>query len=562
MRAFRLTLVCVCLSASVSATEVKRALMPEAAPLLQAALKQAAPTWQLQGAQILIDHVDLQVCTAEKSCFSLVLTEATPTCAEASGPWCVAWKGEHAKPEIGAVLTQALGAMPKDLWQDPNAPPPPPPVSPEARRQAYQLALLFLLGPLAAGALLGLLARLIHRRGVRLLGSALILGATLLAIPRTPLGAWDIVWIGCFGWVGFLVGAAPRLRFVGVVASLVLAILGAMGVEVSVRRFLPTPRSYPDPAVARLVFKPSDEREPCRAIDTAGHPGWLEWRRGGRIPEGERILHVGDSMVEGTPGAEPEETFTAELDRLDPGYAHVNLGAAGSGPDAQYALLEKWVDVVHPARVVLHFFTGNDIEELDQPYSCCRLGPFLTYSGDQIATTCSDPAWRFSTVQFFDESPPPDPVRVATSFSWSARLLMESFHTLGTRLARAGSGQRPRTEQAWAHLAIILRAMRDDLARRHIGFVVSILPHRRALEAAQPDSVEEWRIGQRAATLAKSLSIPVIDPGPRLREIAQQEGSSTLFITPPVQEVHFNPEGHRRYARWLLDTLGPGLKGK
>ena len=50
-------------------------------------------------------------------------------------------------------------------------------------------------------------------------------------------------------------------------------------------------------------------------------------------PGSKRVLHVGDSMVEGV-GVSPNETFVAELGRLAPGVDQINAGFASTSDNA------------------------------------------------------------------------------------------------------------------------------------------------------------------------------------------------------------------------------------
>src|SRR5205814_1109215 len=77
---------------------------------------------------------------------------------------------------------------------------------------------------------------------------------------------------------------------------------------------------------------------------------------------GQRVLHVGDSLVAGT-GVAPADAFPAVLGRAQPGVAHVNAGIPGTGTDYQLLLLREWLARLR-ADVVVHYVFSNDVDEL------------------------------------------------------------------------------------------------------------------------------------------------------------------------------------------------------
>jgi lysophospholipase L1-like esterase len=390
----------------------------------------------------------------------------------------------------------------------------------------------------------------------------LLLTGCAAAFGSVPVALWDLVWVAGAWTFSFLVGASRATWQRLLLAAGALA-AGLAGLEIGFRTLLPEPRRYPPASSAHFLFVATNEQEPCRAIDISRRPAWLEARRGGQIREGERVLHLGDSIVFGS-GVEGDEAFPAVLEQLDPGYAHVNGGVAGSSLDVQLVVLRTWIDRIKPSRVILHFFTGNDVDEMDEPFPCCDMGPFLSYDGGRITPNCPTPRWRLPKSALIAQSPPPYLLRVATGVSTVARHSLRAFEVASLSLARLwdqrvqSSPRSDSEEQAWSHLELALRTVRDDLASRGIPLTLSVVPSRSGLEAQHPEQSRFWLIRERMIRVAGALGIPVVDPWGFFQDIVAREGGGTVFLP---ADVHFNAEGHRRYARWLLDRLGPGLRG-
>src|SRR5262249_47765011 len=147
------------------------------------------------------------------------------------------------------------------------------------------------------------------------------------------------------------------------------------------------------------------------------------------------------------------------------------------------------------------------------------------------------------------------------SISWSARHAVTAFNNFTPRIGlRLLERTRRELELSENHLELVLKSMRDDLRARNIPLVVSVLPFRGAMESAQPRASVEWQTRGRFVEMAQHLNLPVLDPWDDLERVVGEQGSRKIFISPPDWDVHFTPEGHRHYARWLLQKLGPGLR--
>jgi hypothetical protein len=536
-----------------------RALPPTALPSIQSAFTQAPP-WTLKSARIETSRLAGTACVSDSSCADFTLTDPHQGCGGRTlGQWCLTWIA--ARPTQAYSLEHALAAITTSVWIDPvGTDGEPSAVVSSAATEgsaltAWLIGLLLTFGPLSLGALLVRLLRRWRMIAALVIPIAVLAGALSL-FERVPLSFWDLGWVGAFFGGGFLLGAFPP-RFAPLLASMAVLALGLLVLEGLIRVGTREPATYPSASAAHLLFHPSQAEAACYAIDRQREPPWLEWRREGHIRDGVRVVHLGDSMVFGT-RVEGHEAFVNELEKLEPGVAHVNFGVPYSSTDAQFVALLTWVDQVKPARVVLHFYAGNDIKEMDRVYPCCELGPFLHYETDRAVPRCTTPRWRFNAPTLIAEAPPPYVLRLATSFSWSARHSMEAFELASAKLS-GHQAEKPPIEEtvAWEHLELILKTLRGELKSRHVDFRLVVLPDRGLVESAHPEQEATDRIRVRALALARKLEIPALDPLPFLRELVARDGSPKFYVTPPAYEIHFNAEGHRRYAQWLHEKLEP-----
>lgn len=266
-------------------------------------------------------------------------------------------------------------------------------------------------------------------------------------------------------------------------------------------------------------------------------------------------MHLGDSMIYGQ-GCGNSATATAALERLDPGYAHINLGMPGTSLDAQYQLWRNLRDALRPVGVVVHVYLGNDFLEMDQPFPCCEEGALLDYADGVPRSRCAQLRWKTSIPTLLDHSPATLLQRGLAPFSrvaaYSVVPTQNALHELATRFKGRPLVSR---ELGWQHWEIVLRALRNELAERKIRLVLSVLPTRRAL-AGDADGSAADKV--RVLEVAARLGVPVLDPEPALREIIQG-GEGNVFLRDPPGEIHFAEVGNEVYGRWLAGQLGPGM---
>ena len=257
-----------------------------------------------------------------------------------------------------------------------------------------------------------------------------------------------------------------------------------------------------------------------------------------------RVLHLGDSITFGF-GLPRNQTFTAELDRLEPGAEHINAAIPGTAPDAYLAVLQRWLASGQVDVVVMHVYEGNDLDGLDSRYPCCGWQPLLAYENGTAALRCAHgtvPDFsRAGWAWLRDHNPPPYLLRAligtsAAAAHIAAAMARESYLLVDQPL-----------ETRLAHLESILRSAGDVLAARRIPFVVDVVPARSWLE----DGLEWQRYGPRILDVARRLGIAAVDGSGVFRDAAAH-GQKLFFDN---GDIHFNATGHLVWARWLHDQL-------
>ncbi len=284
------------------------------------------------------------------------------------------------------------------------------------------IAVSLVLGPLGVGFELGrVVARWPWRSVIALaLAVAAPLAALGLATSMPDVGTWDLISVGVLAGVGILfgagVGATPRAgELLLVLGSTLLCLLV---VELGARWLMGPAPPWPPAREASLVLTRSARGPACDALYPDELPDLFQTRTTG-LPDGERTLHVGDSMVEGE-SVQPDQAFPAVLTAMGDDGTHINAGVRAVGPDYYLQVVRQWTARLAVRRVVVHLFLGNDLDNIDLGYHCCMGGPLLDYSDGAPRSNCPEPRWGFSTAQLLETSPAPYPLRVATGFSAAA----------------------------------------------------------------------------------------------------------------------------------------------
>lgn len=434
-----------------------------------------------------------------------------------------------------------------------------------------------LAGPIAAGAILGIVLR--RLRGRRFGGVAA--AVALLALPavvlvqldlRVPvIGLWD-AWLEglLFGaglaWTahaGFARPGGAPLAAASLLVSLVV-------LEIASAAFLPPPPGFPaeegphfllaDALRAATRSHSWDFRSKeivCVAVYGDEYPGILEVRseREVIVPANftprtaatRRVLHIGDSMTFGI-SLPRDAAFPAVLEHLEPDVQHINGAVPGIAPDAYLLLLEQWLATHDLDLGVMYIFEGNDLAGVDDAYPCCRWDSMLVYGSGGPARRCPtavpiDFANAGSTWLRYN-SPPPYLFRALAAHSTAAAHAAAAIvNTMPNKPLTARQSE----ETALQHLAAILAAARDAMHARGVPFVVVVLPARTWIENPATPHAAPALLG-----VARALGIPALDPGSVLAAAAQR--GERVFLDAPA-DPHYGPAGHALIARWLHEEL-------
>ncbi len=267
------------------------------------------------------------------------------------------------------------------------------------------------------------------------------------------------------------------------------------------------------------------------------------------VPGIHRMIHVGDSMVEGVFVGKGQR-FTNILQQLEPEWQHVNAGVSSTGPDFYLVYLRKYLNIEPADAAVMYILLANDERDLDIAYQCCDEGPLLEYRDGKVFERCSHLPQKSRTEVRSDwllrHSAPPYPLRVATGFSHTARLIVGLFADTIDRIQRANIPLAPRE-----HMALILNAFAEEMAHRKMKGVVVLL-------YSVADLRESMEAAAAIANLARGAGLPVLDSAPVLRAAAANGDLSSLYVD---DQLHFNAVGHQVVARWLHERLPAVVAG-
>lgn len=439
---------------------------------------------------------------------------------------------------------------------------------------AYLIAALLVIVPLTAGWLVGRAVGRISAAPVRFAASTaclvLPLQAAWLAAEAMPhWSTWDLLASAALLGAGVIAaGIAPKgfgkrdLALFGVAWIVTFA-----GLELGVRLLLPDPPDYPTAAAARLVFEerrvsdagPASTLETgrpwrCEALFPARYPDYFR----ARVPDkaDRRVLHVGDSMVEGVGIA---KTFVHLLSDGQGATAHINAGVSSTGPDYHSRVIDAWVSVADVSHVVQYIYLGNDFQEIGQGYFCCSGGPILDLTGEAPVPLCEAPDYGMSFTQLLANSPAPYPIRVGCEVSFAARHISRVFDyvgaSVGTRYGLKLS--RAAFRETLDELGMLLRTSHGRLQSAGIGYTIVVLPSLRGMTGSADDLKQSLAMTRAVRSITAELGIRTLDPRRLLTDALRDEGIAGLYIvgTAHVINDHFNARGHQLFADWLAKEL-------
>lgn len=421
-------------------------------------------------------------------------------------------------------------------------------------------SLLMLVAPVALAVALGRAARA-RRWGpiAAPVAGAVAVGAAWRAIPSLEaMSPYDLLLMTALFAVALVVTSQRWLAdlprpVLGVSAALL--VLGVAGLELRARSLPAPPMHMPPPEQHMLVMR-RDAREfgVTAVYPDVYPPPWLPGVRDtaamAHRAQGRRVLHLGDSMVAaGDVGA--GQGFADVLSQST-GDDHVNMGVSNSSTDLHLVVFRRWQGRLHGDAAVLHLFTGNDLEEMDRPYSFCDAGPLLGPRAEGMPLHCPQPRWNLSRRVLLGQGPSPYPVRVLAWYSALARQLTWRFELL-MRESRTRSNFRGDGERQWSRIGDALATLRDEAGRAGVPLAVSVLPHHEVLDAR--DARQRTHLRERHArfvALVRASGVRTLDPLPALEAAVRERPGARWFLPP---SPHFDVDGHRWYAAWLAPQL-------
>lgn len=427
------------------------------------------------------------------------------------------------------------------------------------------VAWLVALGMLFVPPLLGYLAGALAARAGRLArgGLALLVVAAAALVPAFVATTYSLVnpfdmWVVGLGFaLAFAVRAWPRARplpraakwftagtilFLLVVVEIALR-AGVVGEARTLRppeqQVLTVDLQFSEYGCRAIFPDLSDERWFTKFGDRAAIP---------RRPGVRRVMHLGDSVLEANDdGMDPRAGYASILNTTSVGEEHLNLGIANTGTDVQLLLLRRWLPVLRPDAVVLHSYPGNDLGDIDRPFSCAGGLSLLEYPEGAPPRARFDKAtWRLTLERSLELWPPPYALRVLGDASHASRHLVWRI----AQWMESGPDLYAADEVHWLHYERIMAAFRDEVGRAGLPLRVVVLPDPEHAE----DLAQSARgpNGTRMLRTLERLRIHAIDAAPALQAVARADKATPLMIP---MTPHFNEAGHKVMAKWLRENL-------
>ena len=534
-----------------------RALPPDTLDHVRRRVRNGEPELHLWQGSLVCDHIDATLCTESQGrgeCLRVRLSDPERGCAERDeGPFCVTMvEGAREHPTRAALVARLASWSSEDAWRGVERDGVPGASLAGASGQDIKaelwplmLALVTLVLLLLCGMLWGRLTLVPFALRV----SAWPCVALALVWTQPQLSTWDLLTAGgLLAWVTWLSGRQGfSARSFALRLSLSVLLFVVCG-EALVRVVLPAPAPTPPPQHARLLFEPEARERACQALYPSDFPDVLPAAK----PELPRVLHVGDSMVEGREVL-TQLRFTELLNGMDEAHHHLNAGFSGTGPDHHYRLIKVWLERFKPSAVVLYLYPGNDLLDMDRDYACADAGPLLDGALNIRSET---PQWSFPLRALLARSPPPYLLRVASSFSDLAAHSSAAFsrlvELLEPRLGDAAGSLE--AKEAWARYDLVIRAIHTFAEQQGVQLRIVLLPTRAALEPGGEEN-HAFKVGERMAEVLRIAKIGSLDARQMFRTLGRSGSFAHLFSDQGAHNEHFGTEGHQALANWLSTRL-------
>lgn len=336
-------------------------------------------------------------------------------------------------------------------------------------------------------------------------------------------------------------GCGPRLVRGALVSALVLGLLGA-SLEVALRAgWIPNAR-HKVRSVAVTVPDPKGE-----------------------------VLVLGDSFLvpQGMTGRELARGFAEH------GIATRNTATSGTGPFEYLANLERVSAEDHPEVVLLGFYAGNDLTDVQnhpryeggsgsgvaiRRESPIPLLPRL-YLYTYLRARLSLLSTRFTDTERLEAAGiAPDMIEAAQAFELNPFLLQLAMNDPGHFLDNL-LVEREESVRAWGKVVELLDGVHRTCEERGVRLLVVVFPHtlqvnrdhfdffRKLTFTLDERTLTTRRPQERMEAFCAERGIPMLDLLPELR--GQADRSFFLEL-----DDHFNAEGHRLAVERILDFAG------
>lgn len=263
-------------------------------------------------------------------------------------------------------------------------------------------------------------------------------------------------------------------------------------------------------------------------------------------PDRIRVLMLGDSFTWGV-GVENDETYSAELTRLDPRIEAINTGVNGYGTNQELLLLVEDGLRFAPDVVVVAFF-WNDVNRSRPAFE-------LTDGGIVYPGPLPEELWRQANETKRDR-------RTWLRYSYLYRFVSDRIKLVRTSIRyRFGLEELDESklkesefDYAWAVTLATLAETRRVAEANGAEMLLMVIPDQAQVE---PDAYvlgldeREYRVQPRLAAFAEAEGIAYLDLLPALRE-ARERGGEALYYR---LDRHLRPAGQRVVAEQLHAKL-------